>query len=91
MRNATSSQGAYRQNQRLAVIGFIAMASASIAIQQARIVPLEVPSHDENLRHLGVAATQTLSGARISEFDSSVMMFTRWKPAFLRGTAWNTR
>jgi hypothetical protein len=37
--------------------------------------------------YLAVAGTQTLSGASISEFESSVSIFTRWKPSFFFGTA----
>lgn len=36
------------------------------------------------------AGTQTLSGARISEFGSSVSILTRWSPDFFPGVAWNT-
>ena len=37
-----------------------------------------------------LAATQTLSGAAISEFDTSVLRLTRWSPAFFPGMGWKT-
>ena len=35
-------------------------------------------------------ATQTLSGAAISEFVTSVVTLTRWSPPFPFGAAWKT-
>ena len=36
------------------------------------------------------AGTHTLSGAAISEFDTSVVTLTRWSPAFFPGVGWKT-
>jgi hypothetical protein len=56
----------------------------SAAMQQKLLAPLRsrIRSVDDRFRCLAAACIQTLSGARISEFDSSVFTFTRWNPTF---------
>lgn len=73
------------------VCGSEICSQALVAYQPCRICCLRCwPAGPVAAAHLA-AGTQTLSGAAISELDTSVRIFTRCRPGFFFGVARKTR